>query len=221
MGRPKVEKKIWLDAAGKKRRLTHLQERIIAYRLDHPEMLLSQIARELKCSYQAVVQAVKNPWCQEREDELRGQVDKTRVASLQERQEKLTQIIRAKVTDYFDENGKVKVTKESPNQEAIAEYNVVITKRGEQVKFRLHSIIEAIAALDREEGIGRVPVVNDQRSINITHVTVVEHPQVGGGERKGGWSSREGGVLAEGEKVEVREEGSEEPLGDKEVTKGG
>src|SRR3990167_3356250 len=89
------------------RRLTALQQKIVYWRLDHPELPLSECVRQLGCSPTAVYKSVTNPRCIAKIKAVDDLIDDYRVMGIGERKRKLTEIARADLTDFVADDGVV------------------------------------------------------------------------------------------------------------------
>ena len=111
--------------------------------------------------------------------ELREKAQNSKIASVIERKEILSEIARAKITDYQEsgmDGGWINIGKESPNTASISEI-VSTTKYDDNganptliTRVRLHNPIEAIKELNKMDGVysdNTTVVNNDNRSINI------------------------------------------------------
>lgn len=95
------------------------------------------------------------PQIQARIDQLRKAAEDASVATVLERKQRLTNILRASVPDFVSQDG-IKVDGESPNVGAVSEVTTR-TKiyRGDPAvitNLKLHSPIQAIAELNKMEG---------------------------------------------------------------------
>ena len=109
------------------------------------------------------------PKIQQRVEELLGSVDNSAVATIQERKEILTGIIRADITDYIKESEPV-LNSESLNTGAVSSYSVSESLQGQVTKrIKLRDPIAAISELNKMESVGGVGhvTVNDNRSMTI------------------------------------------------------
>jgi len=106
-------------------------------------------------------------------EELRQRAEDEAVATVIERKQRLTEILRADIPDYMTEDG-IKVGKESPNVGAVSEVTTktrVYKKTSEPIvitNLKLHNPIQAIAELNKMEKIYSEAQVNvDNRSVHI------------------------------------------------------
>ena len=105
--------------------------------------------------------------------ELRKVAEDATIATVVERKQRLTEILRADIPDFVNEGG-IKVEKQSPNVGAVSEITTrtkVFRKGGEPVvitNLKLHSPIQAIGELNKMEKIyDENKVVIDNRSVTI------------------------------------------------------
>jgi len=106
---------------------------------------------------------------QRRLEELSGTEDNSAVATVQERKEILTGIIRADLTDYIKE-GEPTLNNESLNTGAVSSYSVTESQQGQVTKrIKLRDPIAAISELNKMEQVGGIGAmtVNDNRSWSI------------------------------------------------------
>ena len=76
-------------------------------------------------------------------------------------------ILRTRVY-YATESGAIKLTKNSPNVLAVAEYSVRATKYGESKTIKLHSPLTAIDIYNRRDNLyDEKPLVQDNRTYNV------------------------------------------------------
>src|SRR3990167_8767220 len=137
-------------ATGRHQRLTLLQEKIILYRFEHPEMPLNQIAKNLDVEWKTVWKTTTNPICVARENALKERIDKRQVMQRQERLETLTTIARADITDVVSPDGSITITPGKTT--AIAEYSVISSPTGiRQRKFKMHNKLTAIELIAKIE----------------------------------------------------------------------
>ena len=109
------------------------------------------------------------PKIQQRVEELLGSIDNSAVATIQERKEILTGIIRADLTDYIKDNEPV-LNDESLNTGAVSSYSISESLQGQVTKrIKLRDPIAAISELNKMESVGGVGhvTVNDNRSMTI------------------------------------------------------
>jgi len=109
------------------------------------------------------------PKIQQRVEELLGSVDNSAVATVQERKEILTGIIRADLTDYIKE-GEPTLNNESLNTGAVSSFSVTESQQGQVTKrIKLRDPIAAISELNKMEQVGGIGAmtVNDNRSWSI------------------------------------------------------
>uniref|UniRef100_A0A6M3INW3 Putative terminase n=1 Tax=viral metagenome TaxID=1070528 RepID=A0A6M3INW3_9ZZZZ len=110
------------------------------------------------------------PKIQTRLQELQRKVEDESVATVLERKQRLTEILRAEIPDYVSEDG-IKVEKSSPNVGAVSEVTTktkVFKRGGEPViitNLKLHSPIQAINELNKMEKIH-----TDGISVNVNQV---------------------------------------------------
>jgi len=115
--------------------------------------------------------------------ELREKTQNSKIASVIERKEILTEIARAKLTDYQEsgmDGGWINIGKESPNTASISEI-VSTTKYDDNganptliTRVRLHNPIEAIKELNKMDGVyadNTMVVNNDNRQIVVNVVS--------------------------------------------------
>ncbi|MDD4873381.1 MAG: terminase small subunit [Dehalococcoidales bacterium] len=115
--------------------------------------------------------------------ELREKAQNTKIASVTERKEILSEIARAKLTDYQEsgmDGGWINIGKESPNTASISEI-VSTTKYDDNganptliTRVRLHNPIEAIKELNKMDGVysdNTTVVNNDNRQIVVNVVS--------------------------------------------------
>lgn len=74
------------------------------------------------------------------------------IATVEERQKRLTEFIRADLMNFIDKNGTPTLTKDIPNAGAVAEYAVRQTQFGESRSIKLQNPISAIAELNKMGG---------------------------------------------------------------------
>ena len=110
--------------------------------------------------------------------ELHDNQHSSEIMSLDERKKRLSEIARARLTDYQEsgqDGGWINIGKESPNTAAIAEI-VSTTKYDENgaqpiliTRVKLHNPMQAIAELNKMEKVYQdiIPVTQDNRQINI------------------------------------------------------
>lgn len=112
---------------------------------------------------------------QKRLEELRKKAEADSIMTVVERKQRLSEIARAKVPDFVDEDG-IKVDKVSRNVGAVAEVTTrtkLYRKTGEAVNitnFKLHSPIQAINELNKMEGI-----YSEKIDINIHLVPAINN----------------------------------------------
>jgi len=110
---------------------------------------------------------------QARLEELRKEAVDDAVMSLRDRRLVLSQIARACIGDYQDENGQFRpLDKNSPNPSAIAEVTYAwnsIKKESYPVRIRLHDAIDAIAELCKLDGLYKGKKVE----VNVAPITSV------------------------------------------------
>jgi len=155
---------------GRHQKLTPLQEKILYYRFDHPEMSLTQVAKNLHVQWKTVGKTTTNPICVARENEIRALVDRARVMQRQERLETLTTIARADITDVVSPDGKITIT---PGKTlAIAEYNTIPGPHGTQRRVKMYSKLTAIELIAKIEGDFHDSQTINNNIINIREVEV-------------------------------------------------
>lgn len=167
----------YVDKRGYVRRLTSLQEKILYYRMEHPEMSLTQVTTNLNCSYTAVIKTTTNPACVAFEQEIKAMMDKRLIMGLEERQRRLSVHGRAVITDFVQPDGSITIDKDNPAIGAVAEYEVIETETATgrvttRRKIKMHSPAEAIKQLDAEDGIGKPEPANINLAaiqINVTY----------------------------------------------------
>jgi len=95
-------------------------------------------------------------------------VDET-VSTIIERKRLLTNIHRADITQFMDDTGGLKLSKDNPARAAVAEYDVKSTKYGHHKSIKLHSPLQAIDLLNKMEKIYAdiLAGFQDNRTINI------------------------------------------------------
>ncbi len=184
----------YTDAAGHTRRVTALQEKILYYRMEHPDVKLSDVSRTLKCSQTAVYHTTVNPACVAFENEIKAAVKRFAVMGLEERQKRLSEIARATITDVIDETGKVKLVDDDGitptlGSRAVAEYEVIQTEDSfgrtkTRTKVKLHDPMTAIQHLDREDGVGRPDVLAAQQTNNTQYNIFLLQPKTADGAEK-------------------------------------
>lgn len=113
---------------------------------------------------------------QARLQELQQKAEDASVATVLERKQRLTEIVRANIPDYV-ENGGIRVEKQSPNVGAVSEITTrtkLFRKSSEPVvitNLKLHSPIHAISELNKMEHIydaeGSVTIDNRTLIINV------------------------------------------------------
>ena len=164
-----LAQEIYRDKAGKKRHVTALQEKILMFLLLNPGRPLSDVARQLKCSYTAVIQTTTNPICEARRQEIRDMVDKAKVMQLQEMQEELTVMARTDITDIVDSAGGISVVKDNPASGAVQEFAVRPGKFGEQRRVKLYSKLDAMELLMRSQGMLKA----EGNTINLAAIKII------------------------------------------------
>lgn len=116
----------------------------------------------------------QRPAMQQRLTELREAVASASVADVLERKQRLTEFLRANITDFVDENGNIKL--DVANRGAIAELTIedwqsayAGTAQSRTKRIKLHSPIQAIAELNKMEHIYETGAIinQDNRQINI------------------------------------------------------
>ncbi|MFC1987760.1 terminase small subunit [Chloroflexota bacterium] len=119
----------------------------------------------------------KNPYVIKRLKELQERIESEKIANVRERKEKLSEIIRAKVVDFLDENGQPVITKNSPHAGAVKEFydRVKYDRNGNPIRTRsikLIDVIEAIRELNKIDGTyASQPFIQDNsQTINIIDV---------------------------------------------------
>ena len=150
---------IWLDKAGRRRRLTPLQDKVAYWMFDHPSAPQSECARALKCSYTAVTKTTHNPLYQAKLAEIRGMVDQLHVMQRQEAEELLTTFARTDITEVVDVDGTPDMSHKQP---AISGYSVSPGKYGTSRKVTLESKRESIELLGQLQG-----WLRDEKQVNI------------------------------------------------------
>ena len=155
---------IWLDKAGRRRRLTPLQDKIVLWMFDNPGAGKAACARALHCSYTAVTKTVNNPLYQAKYDEIRGMVNQFHVMQRQEAEELLTTFARTDITEVVDVDGTPDMTQKQP---AISGYSVRPGKFGTSRKVTLEGKLESIELLGRLQG-----WLRDETPINVQVNTV-------------------------------------------------
>ena len=113
-----------------------------------------------------------------RRKELEAKVETKTVATVLERKERLTEIVRANVPGFVNEDGSIKGDKDTDNVGAIQELTTReswLKRKGEGAtvtNIKLHNPIQAIAELNKMEHVYETnPTLNiDNRSIVITIV---------------------------------------------------
>ena len=114
----------------------------------------------------------------ERLKELRQVAEDATIATVIERKQRLTEILRADIPDFINEDG-IKIEKQSPNVGAVSEITTrtkVFRKGGEPVvitNLKLHSPIQAINELNKMEKIyeSEGKVIIDNRSVTINVIS--------------------------------------------------
>ncbi|KKK91108.1 hypothetical protein LCGC14_2716290 [marine sediment metagenome] len=112
---------------------------------------------------------VSNSKVARRVEELLGSIDNSAVATIQERKEILTGIIRADITDYIKESEPV-LNNDSLNTGAVSSFSVTESLQGQVTRrIKLRDPIAAISELNKMESVGGVGhvTVNDNRSMTI------------------------------------------------------
>ena len=108
-------------------------------------------------------------------DELNQKAEDASIATVVERKQRLTEIVRADIPDYIQEEG-IKVEKKSPNVGAVSEITTrtkAYRKGSEPVvitNLKLHNPIHAISELNKMERIYEAEgtITIDNRTLNIT-----------------------------------------------------
>ena len=100
--------------------------------------------------------------------ELRAETKSKKVASEIERKEILSEILRGKLSQFSDDTGVIDRSKLDSHAIQGVEQLEVMGRSATVLKVKLHSPIQAIAELNKMEGIYAAgPVFNDNRVINI------------------------------------------------------
>jgi phage terminase small subunit len=122
----------------------------------------------------------KNAQISARVAELHKQASSTRVASVEERKARLTEIIRARYPDYVEcgaDGSWVSIGPESPNPGAVAEIQSKTDDRGTVfTAVKLHDPVKAMAELNKMEGVyapAQVAISGLERALPPVHVTVI------------------------------------------------
>jgi phage terminase small subunit len=121
----------------------------------------------------------KNTKVQLRIAQLIADMDNSRIMSVTERLERLSEIARAKLTDFMDENGNVNLS--APNNAAISEYTVrdweKVNSDGSGItishskKVKLQSAIQAMDIINKMERIYGDGIHIDNRKVEINGLT--------------------------------------------------
>jgi len=113
--------------------------------------------------------------------ELRDKAAEIDIISYNERRKRLTEYIKADITDYIDDKGAVKLDKSSKNTGAIAEYEVIESKRGKRKSIKLHNPIAAISELNKMEHVYETQAGggDDNRTYNIVVADEATRESVG------------------------------------------
>jgi phage terminase small subunit len=102
-------------------------------------------------------------------DELKARAEDSSVATVLERKQVLTEIVRGRFADFMVRGN---LTNEQLKSAALQEVRVSTTQEGRTTTIKLHSPITAIAELNKMDHVydpdGGVKIYNDNRSINVT-----------------------------------------------------
>jgi len=99
---------------------------------------------------------VSNSKVAKRLEELLGSVENSAVATVQERKEMLTGIMRGDITDYI-KDGQPYIDKDTVNTGAISSYTVTESLQGQVTKrIKMDNRIEAVRELNRMEQVGGI-----------------------------------------------------------------
>lgn len=110
----------------------------------------------------------KSTKIQQRLAELRQQADDAAIATVIERKKVLSEIVRARVGQFTDENGNLAVKKDQLNNAAVQEVSTERTLVGVRTKIKLRDPIAAADLLNKMDKLyDERPVYQDNRVVNI------------------------------------------------------
>jgi phage terminase small subunit len=128
-------------------------------------------------------------------EELRKKAEDSTVMGVIERKQRLTEIARARITDYQEtglDSGYINIGKESPNTGAIAgiESATKFDENGNTgtlfTKVKLHDPVRAIQELNKMDGVykeNETNIYNDNRKVEIYGLTDAELERIAAGSR--------------------------------------
>jgi phage terminase small subunit len=160
--------------------LTSKQERFALNYVKSPDMNATEAAIQAgyspKTAYAIAAENLRKPQILERITQLRKAAEDKTIASVVERKQVLTEIVRGRISQFVDGN-RINATVSDINTAAIAEVTTAEIRvgRGEDApvidvtKLKLRDPIAAISELNKMEGVydTRTIVNNDNRSVNI------------------------------------------------------
>ena len=165
---------------GHRNRLTQKQETFcrLYFELGNGTQAALAAGYSPKTAYVIASENLNKPQISERIAAIRQQAIDASIGTVQERDQRLTEIYRARITDFMTEDG-IKVSKDSPNVGAVSEITTktkVYRRTGESfaiTNLKLHNPISAIAEQNKRDKIySDNPVVNvDNRRVEITVVS--------------------------------------------------
>ena len=121
---------------------------------------------------------LKNTKIAQRIAELEAKVESDAIGTVIERKQRLTDIYRANLTDFLDEKGQVKLSKDIPHHGAVSEYSVKTIGEGEdgmvlQKTLKLRDPIAAIQEQNRMERIGADTTPSPAPGSQVLNIIVV------------------------------------------------
>jgi phage terminase small subunit len=173
MGKKKV-----IAAPRKKKLLTAKQEKFCLRYCETGNATQALLLAGYKSKYPNALASKyrRHPAIEARLAELRQAAADESVATALERKQRLTEIVRARLADFIDEDGAPRLTKETPHHGAAADYitRTRTDREGNVVResaIKLHDPVGAIQELNKMEG-----MYKESATVNITRndIKVIE-----------------------------------------------
>jgi len=162
-----------------KRRLTGKQEAFCVnyFTLRNGEQAAIKAGYSPKTAVYTASENIRKPYLAERIAQLEAKVESEAIGTVVERKKRLTEIYRATVADFVDENGNLDIQgKDKLKTPAVAEVRTERTKLGGiKTTLKLRDPIAAIAEQNKMERIGATDNVTN--NFNDIRILIVREPQ--------------------------------------------
>ena len=126
---------------------------------------------------QSASENLSKPLILERIAELSQKAEDAAIGTVVERKKRLTDIYRANLTDFLDEKGQVKLSKDIPHHGAVSEYSVKTIGEGEDgmVLHKTLKLRDPVAAIQEQNKMERIGAQDTAQgnTTNIFNIAVV------------------------------------------------